>query len=1067
MADLNADRPTYTIFVRPSYCTTTSTIFPFSNSLSLNNGSAATSAVPYPSSNPLSTFSTGAPPNSSGSAPSSTASSPVNVPLCPAYNSSVYPDTNGVSYAISCGLLLRGDTIFFNSGRRHRRQIQQPNGNGCLTECDITASCVGATYSQSQCTLFSRITGNYTESGDAFSALRVSGGSSGGSSLSDSAVISQGSTTSRGESSSMNGGRSSPALSMSSSFQNAVTMGSTSPASSPMQSSSAGALSSSTVRAVNSVPGQSSPSPQSAASTSGYARPSSESSKPQSSLQFSSSQNGDSPATASFSSAGPWVPSSTAGESSLGATLSPTQQVPGSGSGSGSGSSGGSGGSNSVDTVSTPLQATHLDKAQPRQCFSSQSGFAYATGPLPSPSTTEPIATGTPAPECPPPVCPYVNNVTCSDASGKAYNITCDVGVTGGTIILPVGYNPTKMRKRQALQASFDDCQLQCSQTPGCTGVTYDDSTEVCTMYAAVGGTGYAPGVTYAPRVPAHDVPQTSSEAAAATSFNYVSATDFDQLTSSSSEGAAASSTVYATSPGQAAAASSTSTDNGAAAASSSYGSIAASSSPSLAAPLEISTEPSAAASSTEPSASSTFDTSPSVGSSATFTSSFDLSVLSSPSLESSSTASMSTDASSSTNVSLPSSALPPLQSSSELSSAATSGSSMTPDVMSASSSDISASSPLSTTSSTSSSVSSASAASCPEIDGTSQVDSNGVVYNLACGRDSSAAAISVQPDMNHVGYTFCFAACDNYSGCVAFTYALNTEGNLGYCYLKGEVGNPSFGAVTTVFAAQQSATGSASSSSFSVPSTSQSFSSAISSPEIASSSPTSVDALLSTTPEISSIPPSSGNLPLPLSSSSDMSRYSGTGATTSPTTAILESSGSPSTSTPTESSTSLSTQSTPSSRCLNSHNSHDSRDSDDTNNTGYAIKCCNCYNTNSSHHSDYPGGRYPTDNGHKSDDGNLIDQHYNFYNSDHSNNSDDAYNDDSSTHQLGSNFDSGLLHTVIKPDDINWFKHEHLSTHADNGNNTVNLYSSHDCYNTDDSGNGSRSGRVRDYAWS
>ncbi|KAJ9628883.1 hypothetical protein H2203_002788 [Taxawa tesnikishii (nom. ined.)] len=91
----------------------------------------------------------------------------------------------------------------------------------------------------------------------------------------------------------------------------------------------------------------------------------------------------------------------------------------------------------------------------------------------------------------------------------------------------------------------------------------------------------------------------------------------------------------------------------------------------------------------------------------------------------------------------------------------------------------------------------------CASVDGTTATDGEGVAYNLRCG-DSSAPALNVYWDQANVGYTSCFAACDNFPGCVAFTYAPNAVG-LGYCYLKGEPGNPTTGSPSTVFGVKAS----------------------------------------------------------------------------------------------------------------------------------------------------------------------------------------------------------------------------------------------------------------------
>ncbi|KAH0274705.1 hypothetical protein KCU91_g5092, partial [Aureobasidium melanogenum] len=232
--------------------------------------------------------------------------------------------------------------------------------------------------------------------------------------------------------------------------------------------------------------------------------------------------------------------------------------------------------SGSFTTITAALSSTSSSSSSSTNTQIPITPSAYSTfSPGSSYSATATyVSQEAPAPACTQPACPNVNNVTCTDADGKAYSHQCDTGVSGGTVIVMANTDNSRrdaelmmfddmmmtmyseedaevgLKKRQtdAQQAQFQQCQLQCDSVSYCRAVAYNTTDSTCHMFAQISGTGYAPGVLFAERAPAQDASSSASTGGAITSTIY--STDITTVTSCPPDvvSCPASSTVVSTS---------------------------------------------------------------------------------------------------------------------------------------------------------------------------------------------------------------------------------------------------------------------------------------------------------------------------------------------------------------------------------------------------------------------------------------------------------------------------------------------------------------------------------------
>jgi len=102
-----------------------------------------------------------------------------------------------------------------------------------------------------------------------------------------------------------------------------------------------------------------------------------------------------------------------------------------------------------------------------------------------SASATQAWGSQTPIPfttysHCNDPVCPFLNNDACIDASGQTYGISCNATLTG-LIMFP----PGQLRPR-TYAATFAECLSICDRAGGCGGVSWSQSN--CLLYGSVTG---------------------------------------------------------------------------------------------------------------------------------------------------------------------------------------------------------------------------------------------------------------------------------------------------------------------------------------------------------------------------------------------------------------------------------------------------------------------------------------------------------------------------------------------------------------------------------------------------
>ncbi|KAI6792338.1 glycoside hydrolase family 16 protein [Hortaea werneckii] len=73
---------------------------------------------------------------------------------------SVCSSDNGAAYGLTCNVAYTG-TVLSPSSYKIRRQSEEPSFQDCANLCDTTAGCVAFNYIDTQCTMFSEVTGTY------------------------------------------------------------------------------------------------------------------------------------------------------------------------------------------------------------------------------------------------------------------------------------------------------------------------------------------------------------------------------------------------------------------------------------------------------------------------------------------------------------------------------------------------------------------------------------------------------------------------------------------------------------------------------------------------------------------------------------------------------------------------------------------------------------------------------------------------------------------------------------------------------------------------------------------
>lgn len=138
--------------------------------------------------------------------------------------------------------------------------------------------------------------------------------------------------------------------------------------------------------------------------------------------------------------------------------------------------------------------------------------------------------------------------------------------------------------------------------------------------------------------------------------------------------------------------------------------------------------------------------------------------------------------------------------------------------------------------------------------------DSNSVTYTVYCGQDNTYESFGNGFYIATGGFSACFAACDETTGCDGFTY---TGTSTGYCYFKAAMGSlvPAAATVVSGFKTTQSSPGLSSSSPLPTSSTSS-----VQAPSSTSKAPTS-SLSPSTSSKPSSSSPSTSSSPSPSAS--------------------------------------------------------------------------------------------------------------------------------------------------------------------------------------------------------
>lgn len=86
-------------------------------------------------------------------------------PVCPNYDGSNFADAQNNTYAVACNQQYQGTTIPGNF--KAIRQNTAPTAQHCMAECDQINACVAITVTQTQCILYSAVSGTVSTYGSA------------------------------------------------------------------------------------------------------------------------------------------------------------------------------------------------------------------------------------------------------------------------------------------------------------------------------------------------------------------------------------------------------------------------------------------------------------------------------------------------------------------------------------------------------------------------------------------------------------------------------------------------------------------------------------------------------------------------------------------------------------------------------------------------------------------------------------------------------------------------------------------------------------------------------------
>ncbi|KAI6840683.1 glycoside hydrolase family 16 protein [Hortaea werneckii] len=128
---------------------------PSVTSSQLNTASITTSAQFYPGANTTPSFTTPSPDRPAPSCPADPSKSCQG----PGYQS-VCSSESGATYGLTCYVAYEG-TIIVNHDTKMKRQSEEPSFQACADLCDTTTGCVAFNYIDTQCTMFSEVTGTY------------------------------------------------------------------------------------------------------------------------------------------------------------------------------------------------------------------------------------------------------------------------------------------------------------------------------------------------------------------------------------------------------------------------------------------------------------------------------------------------------------------------------------------------------------------------------------------------------------------------------------------------------------------------------------------------------------------------------------------------------------------------------------------------------------------------------------------------------------------------------------------------------------------------------------------
>ncbi|KAI7278040.1 glycoside hydrolase family 16 protein [Hortaea werneckii] len=128
---------------------------PSVTSSQLNTASTTTSAQFTPGPNTTSTFTTPSPNRPAPSCPADPSASCQGTGY-----QSVCSSESGATYGLTCYVAYEG-TIIVTPDSKIKRQSEEPSFQDCANLCDTTTGCVAFNYIDTQCTLFSEVTGTY------------------------------------------------------------------------------------------------------------------------------------------------------------------------------------------------------------------------------------------------------------------------------------------------------------------------------------------------------------------------------------------------------------------------------------------------------------------------------------------------------------------------------------------------------------------------------------------------------------------------------------------------------------------------------------------------------------------------------------------------------------------------------------------------------------------------------------------------------------------------------------------------------------------------------------------